>query len=395
MIRRVHKTGATDWGEAIAASAVVHVAAAIFVFDLVGDINLRAPEDVQPPPITVTSLVLGNDTVTTSSEAGNGETASPETAPDSLAPVDPSDQETLTPVAPEDGEGTDPEIAEPLTPDEIAPISPDDTPSLAEPSILRPTESGISIGGAVVSGEGTAPVTPERVGAVERLPIIDTSAPIAPPVIPGDGDVAASGEINELVQRIRAQLDDPCLLAIPQQTASGTAELVMLGDADTGMRAFADIVLSGLSPRPSERSILVDNRQCGALNYVRQSEAYPAFRLTVTLDAQVIESGSNLTGTIGNVGGRYVSLLLIDDNGVVQDLGDYMSFRAGFARFDVPLNRAGLSRDTSQILMAIGSAARPRTLDAQNGQLSNTYFTALRSELGPATPMVIVPFDIR
>ncbi|SEW40116.1 hypothetical protein SAMN04488515_2667 [Cognatiyoonia koreensis] len=391
MIRRIHQSGVLDWGEAVGASAVVHIAAAAFIFDLWGDLSLRLPDPEEAPPITVTSIVLGSDTITTATNQGDGTTPqSNDNTTETLASAEP---ESLEPVSP--GNGDEPDGSEPVSAEPIEPVGPDDGAGAVEPSILRPAETGISVGGATVVGEGTVAVQPERVGAIERLPVIDTTSSAAAPANDGNGGVEASGEINELIRRIRAQLDDPCLLAIPQQGGSGTPELLMLGNTDTQMRAFADTVLTGLTPRPAERSILVDARQCAALNYVRQSEAYPAFRLTLSLDSQIIESGENLTGTIGNVGGRYVTLILVDDNGVVQELGEYLTFRGGFAQFDVPLNRAGLVRDTSQVLMAFASAARPATVDAENGQLAETYFASLRSELGTETPMVMVPFNVR
>lgn len=394
MMGRLYQTRFSDWGEAIGASTVVHVAAAVFIFDLAGDLVNRTPPVPDAPPILVTSIILGSDTVTSATDEGEGDTTLADPGPNEAIGARPVAPETLAPVDPEETTaGNDPDSAEPLLPDSLMPL-PADGSAAVEPSILRPAND-INIATATVRGEGTAAVTPERVGAIQSTSVINTNSNTVRPENSGSGGDEVAGEVTELVRRIRAQLNDPCLLAFPEQTAAGVPELVMLGNTDTGMRGFANAILEGMSPRPSERSILVDNRQCDALNYIRQSEAYPAFRLTMTLDARTIESGENISGAIGNIGGRYVTLVLVDDNGVVQELGDYLSFRGGFARFDVPLNRAGNARDTSQVLIAFGSTARPRAVDAQNGQLAATYFEALRAELGPNTPMVMVPFSIR
>jgi len=101
-----------------------------------------------------------------------------------------------------------------------------------------------------------------------------------------------------------------------------------------------------------------------------------------------------LQGAIGP-GGNYVSLLLVDDNGVVQDLNTYLSFAAGEVRFEVPLRRAGNARDTSAMLIAVASDSRPATLDTQNGQEADVFFAALRAELGSNIPIVMIPFDLR
>jgi hypothetical protein len=139
----------------------------------------------------------------------------------------------------------------------------------------------------------------------------------------------------------------------------------------------------------------MDPRQCAVLDYVRQNRSYPAFRMSFGLEIDQINSGEQLTGAVGGTAGRYVSLIMIDDNGVVQDLGQYLSFVGDQARFDVPLRRAGAARDTKQLLVAIGTNSRPQSVDAQNGQLAEDYFAALAAEVGTNVPIVMLPFDVR
>ena len=76
-----------------------------------------------------------------------------------------------------------------------------------------------------------------------------------------------------------------------------------------------------------------------------------------------------------------MTLLLVDDNGVVQDLSRFLTIAGSDARFDVPVFRNGPSRDTRQLLIALATAGRPAAVDQMAGQLAGDMFPALQSEL--------------
>ncbi len=426
MIFGDHKPRSLHWAEAFGASAVVHLGAAILMFDLLDGLITFAPEVVPEPEIEIITLLDDSFVAAPDQPETNdplSETPTEPDTPDSEPVVADDPPDDPAPPPEEDPEPVDPaeelqpvpaDIAE-LEPERLAPLAPDAGQTVITPqpiSPLRP-EDGTAIpvapvaSTAAVVSSATQPGTTLSATPVTRLsPTAPTSiAPLqtlpTPPPTPAtaqaptpDGQTAG-GVVSELINRIRGRLTDPCLLAIPQQSADGVPELVLMGSDEAQMQGFVSAVLADLVPRPTDRQILIDARQCAALNFARENRFYPAFRLSVSLDQASIESGTNLTGAIGNTAGRYISLLLVDDNGVVQDVGNYLSFTGSAARFDVLLTRDGNARDTSQTLVALATATRPSTLNTQNGQLAADFFAALRSELGPDTPLVLVPFEVR
>ena len=88
-------------------------------------------------------------------------------------------------------------------------------------------------------------------------------------------------------------------------------------------------------------------------------------------------------------------LLLVDDNGVVQDLQRFLSFSGNFVRFDVPVNRAGNSRDTSQMLLAIATRRPPDVIRNRAGNLAQEVFVGLDGEFGPGASLAVATFDVR
>ncbi|MEL6640521.1 MAG: hypothetical protein AAFP98_04280 [Pseudomonadota bacterium] len=184
------------------------------------------------------------------------------------------------------------------------------------------------------------------------------------------------------------------MIAIPQQQ-NGTVGLQIFAADDAAVGAYSNEILAGLSPRPPQSTILVDPRQCAALDYIRGTAGYPTGPMALGLDAARIDSGTELTGRLSGTGGRNITLVLVDDNGVTQDLGNYLTVGVNTARFAAPLRRAGVARDTRQLLLAIGTATRPTSSSRQNGQLAEDYFGALTTEIAGRATITVAPFDVR
>jgi hypothetical protein len=331
-------------------------------------------------------------------------------APEDIAPIEAPEDLAAVTIEPETIEGTDlADTAQAETaPEEIAPVEQagDLTPEAISP--LRPEVPELSPTGTAALGNAPqrlaavapAALSPERIAPrAVGIGTISTAAATRPtrslPTVAPPAPGTPEAVVSELVNRIRANVSSTCLIAIPQQATNGAPELVIVTASEADVAPYAAAILDGVEPRPGQRSVLVDARQCAVLDYVRQNRSYPAFRMAFSLTEDQINSGDQLVGAIGRTAGRYVSLVIVDDNGVVQDLGQYLSFVGNEARFDVPLRRAGSARDTKQLLVAIGTNSRPSSVDAQNGQLATTYFEALNAEVGNNVPIVMLPFDVR
>ncbi len=161
------------------------------------------------------------------------------------------------------------------------------------------------------------------------------------------------------------------------------------------MATFVTEVLSDPDAPVENRRVLIDSRQCAALDFARARPSYPSFRVDMGLQSRIVASGDRLTGRIRNIAGRYTSLLLIDSNGVVQDLRRFTRFTQGSAEFDVPVTRDGAQRDTAQLLLAVASPARPATVTQMSGRLAQDFFPPLAQELGNQAVIAILPFDVR
>lgn len=324
--------------------------------------------------------------------------AAPIEEPEAPAPLEP---EVLAPepVAPE------PVIAEPVPLDDpdLSPILPETvaaSPIIAERETISAT-APVAAPIAPTPGPepeviaAAPPATTETVTAVSTAPpprpAEDQQRPTRTAAPPSEQDLA----IGELIQRIRSALSDPCLIALPRRDGTDGVGLAMISARDGAMEEFAQGVLTAEDADIRQTRTLVDPRQCAALTYIRQNVDYPATRMGLRIDNLEIASGGRLTGVLRGGSGRYITLLLVDDNGVVQDLQRFMSFSGNLARFDVPVTRNGPPRDTSQILLALGTLRPPTDIRERNGQLADDVFSGLSGDLADGAYIAISTFDVR
>ncbi len=355
-------------------------------FPLMQMLSLRRAPDV-PLSVTLTAVSVAPELLGLAPEPPQPEPqAPPQEAPPQTeaAPEEPAQ-------LPEDL--PEPEYLTPVDPAEAKLVLRDDGTLFADPgsqglqtTMIRP-----------VSPASLAATLPQRDPATpEQPPVDEPSAAPAPMARPEDGEGPDTGnaEYNEFAARIREQLSVPCLIATPRLLATGPTELEFLAADETDIRNFSAELLKDVSPAPQQRSVLIDARQCPALNFVRQNPSYPAYGLKLLLERDRFPSGERLTGRIENAAGRYVSLMLIDDNGVVQDLGGYLTFVGAEVRFDVPMTRAGAARDTSQLLLALATQGKPSALLTHDGHLAQDFFDILQDGASQGAALVMIPFTV-
>ena len=313
------------------------------------DLALLAPEPTLPEPVVIEPEVIE------------------ETAPVVL----PEAEETAPVVLPE---------AEEIAPEPVIdePVVAEPDPVVDEPVVNEPAEAD-----PVVAEPEPEPEAPPAPPAPVRRPIANPTA----------SDVA----IGQLLRRIRATAEDPCTLAMPRRVSGGNAlaALSLVGADETVVDALAERITDGLDFNPVQITSLVDPRQCAALDALRQSESYPANRIGLSIESTTLSSGDLLTGRIIGAGGLYVTLLLIDDNGVVQDLAPFVQLDGTTPVFEAPVARSGPTRATRQVLLAIGTAGTPLDLSDSIGQVAQDVFGPIPSETLQNMVFGVATFDVQ
>ena len=365
MIGRINERRG-HWMQALVISLALHGVAAAPMLDVLP--GLPRPAANQPlPEIDIVSLPVEQATH----------------APVELGPaLSPSTLEPAPIATPGNGAET------------IAPVTPDaPTDQVAQP-VLTPAEDMQQATTVQPDpGTSTATGTPGEI-AIAALPPDAVPPGTGDPTGAGAGSPAQNAAIADLVQRLRDRLAQPCLAALPQTIGGEEVLLTVLGAVDRDISDLFREVAGDVAVPMTERSVLLDARQCPAVDFARASATYPALPLAIQLEAAEVASDDHLIGRVDGVGGNQVAFLMIDDNGVVQDLRRFAEQSGDALNFDVPVFRVGGDRDTSQLLMAVALPELPDSVTAMDGALAADFFPPLtaaaqgRALIG-ATPVYV------
>ncbi|WP_353646407.1 hypothetical protein [Mesorhizobium sp. WSM2239] len=129
------------------------------------------------------------------------------------------------------------------------------------------------------------------------------------------------------------------------------------------------------------RGHLVADAQCAALTFASDLAAYPEQPLPVQTARPEVRSGEMLTGRIHNFRRRWLYLIIIDDDGKVQELQDLMPEAGNTVSFRAPLTLTDGPVGTVQLLLAIASDHPLLTFAVHEGTQAQPYFEQLRKEI--------------
>jgi len=250
----------------------------------------------------------------------------------------------------------------------------------------------------VAEPEPEPAVEPETAAEPETEPEVaeEPAEPAAPARTPLANPTASDVAIGQLLRRIRATPQEQCTLALPRRAGGDAlAGLAMIGADEAVLDAKAEEILAELDFSPVQTRELLDPRQCATLDALRQSESYPANRIGLSLDVTNLLSGDFLTGRILGAGGLYVTLLLVDDNGVVQDLAPFVTLEGNTPVFEAPVARSGPARATRQVLLAIGTQGAPLDLSGEIGREAQDVFGPIPAETLQSMVFGVATFDVQ
>lgn len=376
--------------------------------------DLKPEEPAQVIPTAPQEFLVAEDNFTISEEnplaaistsGGFGETLGPSDifqedvvtlAPDTIS-LEPEVVHTPEPVAPEvsaevDNSLSEPEVVEPLaieaetpTPDVAVEAEPETDRAGEQLALLEPEASPPShIQDTDPPSEALAP--PADQTAVVQ-PEVKRPAVIANPTPQMKG-------LGQLIHQIRAVPQPQCSLLLPRRSGTADLGLSLVGADDVALNAVADQVTSRVDADVVRKLDIIDSRQCAALDALRQSTSYPASRIGLALEQTTLQSGDSLKARVLGAGGLNVALLLVDDNGVVQDLTRFASLDGDVVVIDAPVARSGGARTTLQMLVVLGGRAGDFALADQMGKLAQDVFLSLPADVLQAAVFGMATFQV-
>ncbi|GGE22441.1 hypothetical protein GCM10011360_08690 [Primorskyibacter flagellatus] len=380
-----------------------------------------APELTQAEPDTDTRPEILAE-VAPEPDAPEPEVAQPESPipaqpdPDDLLVDDlnPIDDTILSPLA-EGGaavadlasEASDPAV---VLPDPVAP-EPELTPEVQEEdfaALVIPEETPAPDAPSETPDTAALPLPETPATEPEQTPEPEVRAEPEQPADPAPDQTAAAPRpapianptpaalaVGQLLRTIRATPAPDCALALPRRSGDGGVGVSFIGTDEAALDNYAQRVLAGQTEPPAQSRERIDARQCAALDVVRAVASYPANRIGLALDSTQLSSGDSLRGRIIGAGGLFITVLLIDDNGVVQDLSRFIELDGDTPVLDAPVSRSGETRSTRQILLVLGTRDVPLDLSDRIGDLADSVFAPLDRALLQDAVFGLATFDVR
>ncbi len=309
----------------------------------------------------------------------------------------------------------------------IAPVAIGPTTSVAAarvaaPAVAAPPAAAVRVLPEASEAQPSRPDAPKASTVASLAPVVSTVQPLAPvgapvseavPSLPPPPEQAAQEGIaapqpdqtpQENVQTYKSVLDvlaempkAPCFAALPSLSDQSEFQLEVFAQTPTELQAFATALEAKIGQPPNTTMKPISAAQCAAAAFVIDGPAYPRFNLFFEIAEREIKSGEALEGRIGNTSGGFISFLVIDDEGTVQDLAGYLQFVPGGAQFRIPLSLTGSPVVTQQLLMAVSSPSLLQTVIDMNGAKAAEFFPALAAELrskGQSEDVALVAFSV-
>ncbi len=313
----------------------------------------------------------------------------------------PPETESISPATPDRER-----IAEVITPVEEQPTepinaAPAETQASPEPErlsdVTAPSETAPT---ATVGPETLAllDTEPESVSPVVPPTDGEETPGIASPNVPVQTAEEAQATYTDVLDVLRAYPVVDCFAALPSLSESNEFHLETFARSTDDLDQFRAALETETQTLPGTVMKPISAAQCDALPFITKSPQYPEFQLYFDLANRDIPSGSQLEGQIGNLTGGFMSLLLIDDDGIVQDLTSFLRFRPGVAEFSIPMTLQGSPVETRQLLMALSTTTRLQTLSGLSGQPADDVFSQLALEIalqGGGEDIALVAFSVR
>lgn len=184
-------------------------------------------------------------------------------------------------------------------------------------------------------------------------PAVTTPAPLPLPVEPG----AKVDRVRRFVEQYNG---GDCFFLLPVAISANAAVLEGYGASRAPFDTFGQAFGRDLGFQAAVGVREVTQAQCPAIRFLSQLGGNPARAPRINLAAVEVRSGDVLNGTIENFANRVVELLLVGDNGAVQNLSYLLKPGTDSLSFAMPVQRSE-GGGGPQLLMAVTT---PRVLDS-------------------------------
>ncbi|MGO8797937.1 MAG: serine/threonine-protein kinase [Roseiarcus sp.] len=224
-----------------------------------------------------------------------------------------------------------------------------------------------------------------------------TSAPIvvapAPaPAAPANPVVASLTPADKAASFMRDFDGGSCFLARPLGAASDSIAIQGIGSDKATFERFYVSFIKQIGVEPALTVRLIGAAECPAIDLIRADGADRASAPKIELTGYDVGPGKPLAGTVVNLTGRRLDLLLVSSDGQVYRLDAHVQPDGQSATFSVPITPDAASIEALQMLIAVTSSKPSPALEGFKAGASADILPRLRSQLADSAATLDVEF---
>jgi serine/threonine-protein kinase len=203
--------------------------------------------------------------------------------------------------------------------------------------------------------------------------------PVAvPPTAPRAAD--AAGRIAQIRSYVDRYDGGDCFFVVPIAISQSAAVVEGYGASVGRFQAFAEAFKREQGFEPSVGNRQVTQEQCPALRFLNQLQGDQARAPRINLAATEVKNGETLSGTIENLAGGTVELLLITDNGQIKNLSSLLKPSLDSMSFSIGM-QGGDNAARPQLLLALASSQAIASLKQPQSGTADEFFGKLLNEV--------------
>jgi predicted Ser/Thr protein kinase len=245
----------------------------------------------------------------------------------------------------------------------------------------------------IIVAPGPQPVVPPAnpiVAPPKPLPPSTNPPPANPP--PANPVVASLTPSDKAAAFLRGFDGGFCFLARPLGAAADSIAIQGIGSDKATFERFYNAFIHETGVEPALSVRLIGPAECPAVDLIRASGLDRADGPKINLAQYDVGRGKPLAGTVANLAGRHLDLLLVSSDGAVRRLDSRMQPGGGSATFNIPIAPDAASIGALQLLLAIVSPKATRTLEGFKVGAAADILSRLRNELPNASGALDVEF---
>ncbi len=225
-----------------------------------------------------------------------------------------------------------------------------------------------------ISQSGTAPSVALPGVAAPKL------APVAPQVALAPAALAPASLAERMRNFVRFYEGGACFFAVPVSFAGQRPRIDGFGSDVEPILTFGAELRRAFGINADIEVRQITGEQCPAIGFIGGLLKSRLPELRVRLEDDRIASGGELRGTVDDAHLPWLSLLLVDDDGMVHDISTYLKRAQDGWSFAAPLYVTAQGRERNQLIVAIAASRALDRLKLTRPAVGSELFPAVVNE---------------